>query len=48
MNLGQLCMLQLNFDQRFSDVEDQAVKITAEEQMQITAVQNLQNEINSG
>ncbi|KAM3398274.1 putative protein isoform X1 [Capsicum galapagoense] len=32
---------------QMNDVEDQAVKITAEEQMQITAVQNLQNEINS-
>lgn len=32
---------------QINDVEDQAVKITAEEQMQITTLQNLENEINS-
>ncbi|MCE0480871.1 hypothetical protein HAX54_038062 [Datura stramonium] len=32
---------------QMNDVEDQAVKITAEEQMQITKLQNLENEINS-
>ncbi|KAH0746451.1 hypothetical protein KY285_008108 [Solanum tuberosum] len=32
---------------QMSDVEDEAVKITAEEQMQITTLQNLENEINS-
>ncbi|XP_075111006.1 uncharacterized protein LOC107821629 isoform X1 [Nicotiana tabacum] len=32
---------------QMNDVEDQAAKITAEEQMQITILQNLENEINS-
>ncbi|CAN4119722.1 unnamed protein product [Withania somnifera] len=32
---------------QINDVEDQAVKISAEEQMQITTLQNLENEINS-
>ncbi|XP_055833062.1 uncharacterized protein LOC129902061 [Solanum dulcamara] len=32
---------------QMNDVEDEAVKITAEEQMQITTLQNLENEINS-
>lgn len=37
-----------NWIDELSDVEDEAVKITAEEQMQITTLQNLENEINSG